>query len=328
MSKKVIDVSQHNTINDFGKISKDVDAVIMRIGYRGYASAGTLKEDSKLKTFLSNCVKYKIPYGFYFFTQAKTEAEAKAEAQFCAKIIKGYKPTYPIYYDTEGSTAPNDTGRADKLSKAQRTNCCIAFCDEIKKLGYMPGIYASESWFSSNLNFEKIKKYSIWVAKYSKNKPKTSKYDAWQYTSKGKINGISGNCDVSYFYKDFNANKTITNKNTNTNSQKKDDSKKTTNTNNINSIKKIAANYKVGKTYVLQSDMKVRSGAGTKYSQKRRSELTHDGRENAKLGIYAILKKGTKITIQSIKIVNNSEIWVKFPSGYIAAYYNKKTYIK
>ena len=40
--------------------------------------------------------------------------------------------------------------------------------------------------------------YSIWVAKYSDTVPNIA-YDGWQYTSKGKINGIKGNVDISTF---------------------------------------------------------------------------------------------------------------------------------
>ena len=47
--------------------------------------------------------------------------------------------------------------------------------------------------------------YSIWCAKYSFAKPSLSKYDAWQYADNGTVSGITGNVDVSYFYKDYAA---------------------------------------------------------------------------------------------------------------------------
>lgn len=84
--------------------------------------------------------------------------------------------------------------------------------------------------------------------------------------------------------------------------------------------------YKVGNTYTLQSNMVVRTGAGTNYRAKKHSELTADGRKHDK-DKNGCLDKGTRITCQQIK-KSGSNIWIKCPSGWIAAYYNKKTYVK
>ena len=84
--------------------------------------------------------------------------------------------------------------------------------------------------------------------------------------------------------------------------------------------------YKVGNTYTLQSNMVVRTGAGTNYRAKKHSELTADGRKHDK-DKNGCLDKGTRITCQQVK-KSGSNIWVKCPSGWIAAYYNKKTYVK
>lgn len=84
--------------------------------------------------------------------------------------------------------------------------------------------------------------------------------------------------------------------------------------------------YKVGNTYTLQSNMVVRTGAGTNYRAKKHSELTADGQKHDK-DKNGCLDKGTRITCQQVK-KSGSNIWVKCPSGWIAAYYNKKTYVK
>lgn len=87
-----------------------------------------------------------------------------------------------------------------------------------------------------------------------------------------------------------------------------------------------APSYKVGNTYTLQSNMVVRTGAGTNYRAKKHSELTADGRKHDK-DKNGCLDKGTRITCQQVK-KSGSNIWIKCPSGWIAAYYNKKTYVK
>lgn len=84
--------------------------------------------------------------------------------------------------------------------------------------------------------------------------------------------------------------------------------------------------YTVGKVYTLQVELKVRTGAGTNYRAKKRSELTADGRKHDKDG-DACLDAGTQITCQQVKNVG-SDIWIKCPSGWVAAYYQGSKYIK
>lgn len=204
MSKIIVDLSkwQMNKVYDWKLVKKWVDGVILRIGYRGYSSSGTLKMDNTFKSFANNCVENDIPFGVYWFAQEITESESIESANYIANILNDYKLSYPIYYDVEYSGASNNSGRADKLSKQTRTNCVIAFCEEVKRLGFVPGVYSSESLFNEMVEFDKIKKYNIWCAKYGKDSgiPESSpniKYDMWQYTSKGKISGISSNVDLS-----------------------------------------------------------------------------------------------------------------------------------
>ena len=84
--------------------------------------------------------------------------------------------------------------------------------------------------------------------------------------------------------------------------------------------------YEVGKTYTLQAERKVRKGAGTNYEAKKHWMLTRDGQKHDKDGDGA-LDKGTKITCKAVKKVGN-DVWIKTPSGWIAAIYNGKIYVK
>lgn len=195
---KVIDVSQFNKITNWSKIAKGCDGVIIRVGYRGYGQ-GSLVLDKNFKINIAGASAAEIPLGVYFVTQAITEQEARQEAKFTINLVKGYKLSFPIFIDSENGE-PNGKGRADrgKLTKAQRTAILAAFCDEVEKAGYKAGVYAGEYWFSNDTNLAGLSKYYIWVAKYSKNKP-SIKYNAWQYTSTGSIDGIAGNVDISDF---------------------------------------------------------------------------------------------------------------------------------
>lgn len=93
-------------------------------------------------------------------------------------------------------------------------------------------------------------------------------------------------------------------------------------TGTINKVK-----FTVGKTYTTQVNLKVRTGAGTDKSQKKTSQLTEDGQKNALKQELAVLKKGTKVTCKAVKNIDD-EVWIQIPSGWIAAYYDKKQYVK
>jgi len=84
--------------------------------------------------------------------------------------------------------------------------------------------------------------------------------------------------------------------------------------------------YTVGKTYRTQVDMlSVRTGAGTNNTRKTYAQLTPNAQQNAYKTGY--LKKGVAVTCLEIKKVG-SNIWIRIPSGWCAAYYNGKYYIK
>ena len=88
-----------------------------------------------------------------------------------------------------------------------------------------------------------------------------------------------------------------------------------------------SGDYKVGTTYTLTTNVKVRDGAGTDARRKLKSELTEDGQKNALNQTNATLKEGTRVTVQEVKNLNG-DIWVRIPSGWIAAKYQGSTYLK
>ena len=89
---------------------------------------------------------------------------------------------------------------------------------------------------------------------------------------------------------------------------------------------KIQSDYIVGKTYTTKVNLNVREGAGTKYKKKDFDDLTFNAQQHA-YKRTGVLKKGTKVTCLDL-IVNDNEIWIKIPSGYICANYKGKVYIK
>ncbi len=207
ISKFGIDVSKYQADINWAKVKNDgVEFAMLRLGYRGYGKEGTLALDPKYKRNIEQANKYGIDCGVYFFTQAKTPAEGIAEAQYVLDNIKGYKVDYPIVIDTELSGADDNDGRADKLSKTQRTLAIKAFCETIKKAGRKPMIYASRDWFYNKLDMSKLSEYEVWVAHYTSGNTVTNysgKYGIWQYTSSGKVSGIQGRVDMNVCLKKY-----------------------------------------------------------------------------------------------------------------------------
>lgn len=201
--KKVADISYFNDVVNWDKFKKSVDAVIIRLGYRGCTN-GNIVLDKKAKEHIEMCKKHGIPYSIYFFPTSVNEMEAIEEALWVLEKIKELKiePCLPIYADSEKVTG---TGRSDNLSKGVRTKCLNAFMKTIRDAGYKYGVYASTYWYKDCLNdSDLLQGCSRWVAQYASKCEYQGKYDMWQYTSHERVPGVYINgdnrCDVSHCY--------------------------------------------------------------------------------------------------------------------------------
>ena len=194
-----IDVSKYQSKIDWQQVKQaGVNFVIIRIGYRGYGS-GTLVQDPLFEQHFTNARNAGLKVGVYFFSQAVNENEAREEAQGCWYVLNGRGLDYPIYFDSEASGASNGGGRADGLGQADRTKCAIAFCEDVKALGYQPGVYASTQWFRKRLDLSQLTGYSIWNAHYNVASSPIA-CNLWQGSCSARISGYSGQLDVNISY--------------------------------------------------------------------------------------------------------------------------------
>ena len=191
-----IDVSKWNgDINWAAVKNSGVSFVIIRCGYRG-SSQGALIEDPRFRANISGATKAGLRVGVYFFTQAVNEVEAVEEASMVINLVKGYSLSYPVYLDVEASN-----GRGDQISASQRTANIKAFCGTIQNAGYRAGVYANKTWLTSYINTAQITNYKIWLAQYAATPTySATRYDMWQYSSKGRVSGIAGNVDMNICY--------------------------------------------------------------------------------------------------------------------------------
>lgn len=187
-----IDVSKWNGNIDWEAVkASGVEFVIIRCGYRG-SKTGALVEDPYFRQNIEGAIKADLKVGIYFFTQAINQSEAIEEASMALSLIEGYDLDYPIFIDTEGSG-----GRADSLDTVTRTAVCEAFCETVESAGYKAGVYASRNWFYNKVDDDVLSDYTIWVAEYREEPLYTGRYDLWQYTSSGQIDGIEGRVDLN-----------------------------------------------------------------------------------------------------------------------------------
>lgn len=211
-----VDVSKWQGKIDWQKVkAAGIDFAIIRIGYRG--ENGIIYRDDNADYNIQQAQKAGVLVGVYFFSTATTADEARQEAAWTAEAIKGYKISYPVVYDCEGYT--DSISRMYGVSAEDRTDNAIVFLKYIKNAGYDAMIYGAKSDFE-NINLWNISRieddYRVWVAHYSsvvypdKTTPDYSgRADMWQYTNRGTVDGIDGNCDmvVSYFKADETAPK-------------------------------------------------------------------------------------------------------------------------
>lgn len=159
---------------------ENLAGIIIRIGYRGYSN-GVLRFDKYVDYNIFKCQQYGIPYGLYFFSQAINKQEGIEEANAMIHTEYFKDATLGIWFDSEFSNEKHN-GRADAISVKSRTEAAKGFCDTIIATGKRAGVYASSSWFKTNLDMSQLP-YPIWVAHYSSDYSYKKNVVLWQYTS-------------------------------------------------------------------------------------------------------------------------------------------------
>ena len=200
-AKGVIDVSEWQGDIDWAKAKADgVEGVIIRLGYGEGNNA-----DKKAQRNISECKRLGIPFGIYWYSYADTPALAKEEgADVVAKLKQfGVNPSdlaYPVYYDLEKWTWE---GHQPPTDPNVYNNIVNNWYSALQSAGYKNlGVYSYTSYLQGPLKYADIYAKTTWVAQYGARMgfdsfPTNSR--GWQYTSSGKVNGISGNVDMNAF---------------------------------------------------------------------------------------------------------------------------------
>ena len=200
MEIKGIDVSSYQNKPDWGKVRRSgIQVAMLRITQR-------FGIDSSFEHNFVGCKENGIRVGVYKFSYALSTTEIIKEAEGVIQTLAGRGIDFPVWLDLEWS-------EQRKLSKTLLSDMIKAFRKVIVSAGYQFGIYCNVDWYD-NVIPEDCKNYDFWVARYPAGddgelveRLRPSFGVGWQYSSKGKVSGISGGVDMNVFYKDYSENR-------------------------------------------------------------------------------------------------------------------------
>lgn len=193
--KKGMDISYYQKDIDFSLVKMSgIEFVIIREGYRN-------STDSRFFEYVSQAKESGIKIlGVYHFSYAIDKQSAVEEARLCVKnmIAAGLDTDTIVFYDFEYDTVKKAALKGFSLDKNDCNRHTVAFCEEVKKLGFTPGIYTNIDFYKNWYRKDVLEKYHIWLADYKGD----ADFDCLiqQYTSKGSVPGIVGNVDLNYYY--------------------------------------------------------------------------------------------------------------------------------
>lgn len=191
-TKTAIDVSVYQGDIDWAQVkAAGIYAAVIRAGYGRYAS----QEDLKFRQNYTRARAAGMPVGVYWYSYAKTPEQAQQEADICLQVLGDRALQMPLYMDQEWASTPAES----------RTACAVAFLDRIRERHVgLVGYYTYTSYFSS-VDIPTIQAHAdtIWLADYRANYNQTIPRDMHQYSSSGKVPGISGRVDMNRLYRDF-----------------------------------------------------------------------------------------------------------------------------
>ena len=199
-----IDVSHWQKTIDWEQVkASGVEFAMIRLGYRGYEQ-GALNLDAYAAEYLEGASAAGLDVGVYFFSQAITPEEAEEEAYFVVEQLEPYREyiTMPVVFDWE-HVSDSKARTANMRDPDILTDCTLAFLQTIEVAGYRPMVYFNRTQSWKYLNLEEVKDYEFWLAAYTQRMDFPYKIKMWQYTNKGSVPGVEGDCDINIYFPDL-----------------------------------------------------------------------------------------------------------------------------
>lgn len=193
---KGIDVSMYQTNVDFAKVKAvGYSFVIIRCNNWDNTKNCVVK-DPLFETHYKNAKAAGLDVGAYYYTWQTTVSGAKQDAVLCLDYIKGKTFEYPIYFDLEWQ-------KAFARGKTVCSDMVKTFCTALEEAGYFAGLYISRSPLQTYITNDVARRYALWIAEYNSKCNYGGTYGMWQYSSTGKVSGVSVPVDMDYCYVDY-----------------------------------------------------------------------------------------------------------------------------
>lgn len=194
-----IDVSQFQGSIDWDAVRADgVRFVILRLGYRGWGSAGTIKTDDSFRDNYYGAKAAGLRVGAYFYSQAMNDAEAVYEAEYALNELNGLELDLPVFFDWENTG--NEGARTEGATAETVNSCSYAFCKRIEEAGRKAGVYFYQDLAYNMYNLSMLKEFCIWHSEPGSNPKLCYAVDIWQYSYSGRIGGINSDVDMNLWF--------------------------------------------------------------------------------------------------------------------------------
>ena len=194
-----IDVSVFQGNINWEEVAADgIDFVILRIGYRGYGTKGIMGIDDNFYKNYDGAVNAGLKVGAYFYSQATNAEEAREEARYVLSALGDRELQMPVVYDWE--YVDNAEARTANMTSEQITECAVNFCNEIELSGRDVMIYFNREIGYFEYDLACISGYDFWLAEYSEYPTFIYKFNMWQYTDCGTVNGIGSRVDLNIYF--------------------------------------------------------------------------------------------------------------------------------
>lgn len=196
-----VDVSKTNSYVDYNALKKaGVTFVMIRVGARGYET-GKITMDEYFQENMRQASEAGMNIGLTFYSQAISLEEAVEEVVTIVNSIGEYKVTYPIAIDME--YVSGDSSRIEKLSREEKTNVILQFCQSVQQAGFIPAVYGDKSFLLKDINLNKLSDYDIWLSQPGDQLDYPYELGMWQYEMQGEISGINGPCHLNLSFHDY-----------------------------------------------------------------------------------------------------------------------------
>ena len=193
-----VDVSEFQGDIDWQAVyDSGVRFAVMRVGGRYYGS-GELYSDDRFIENLEEARAAGLRVGAYFFSQAISIEEAREEARYALELIGDRELDLPVFFDWE--RVVDSDARTHTLDNETLTECAVAFCEEMKAAGFGPGVYVYNDTGYNGYDLSRLQDYTLWCAGVGSYPYFYYAHTVWQYSFRGAVPGISGDCDLNMMF--------------------------------------------------------------------------------------------------------------------------------